>query len=122
MNDTSSTANIQALELKLLTKEGRMDYDFINSTLAEDFMECGANGRVFDKANVLSRLPQEDDSFLFEAGEMNTALVSDSVAINSFNVDITKHNVTLTSFRHSVWVYRNNQWTMRYHQGTNLSE
>jgi ribonuclease HI len=108
------------LELRLLSKEGRGNYEFINSTIDNDFIESGAGGRVFGKQDVLSRLPSEHESFSFEAMNMRTQMLSDTVALNTFEAILIKHDTASRSYRSSVWVKEGNTWLMKYHQGTML--
>ena len=115
------SATVQELELRLLSKEGRSNYEFINATLDNDFVECGASGRVFGKQDVLSRLPTEHESFSFEAANMQTRFLSDTVAMNTFEATIIKHDTVSRSYRCSVWVKVGDTWLMKYHQGTLLS-
>jgi len=111
-----------SLERKLLTVEGRSDIEFLKSVLSDDFEECGASGRVFDKQDVLGRLPAEGNSYSFEAYNMSTTILANDLVMNKFKTKITKNGETKLSHRISLWKLTTIGWRIFYHQGTNLNE
>ena len=50
---------LRNLEEQLLRPEIRKSRERLNELLADGFAEFGSSGRVFDKAEILERLPQE---------------------------------------------------------------
>jgi hypothetical protein len=91
----------------------------LNDLLADDFLEIGASGRVFDKAAIVSSLSQ------------NPALESSltDLVVHQLAADLALATYRLrsrtsgsrgdrVSLRSSLWVRRSNRWQLRFHQGT----
>ncbi len=55
---------IYDLETSLLKPEIRSSIKDLDSLLADDFMEFGSSGKVYDKKNILERLPGDTDCCL----------------------------------------------------------
>lgn len=106
------------LERALLDPEVRSNSQRLNTLLAEDFIEVGATGRAFGKADVLSRLPNES-GITFTATEIQAYLLSPTVALLTYLATRSHAGETTHSRRSSVWVLSSHGWQMRYHQGTN---
>ena len=49
------------LETTLLKGEVRKSEKLLNELLADDFVEYSSTGEIYDKENILKRLPSEDD-------------------------------------------------------------
>ena len=51
--------HLKSLEEKLLDSTTRHNSDLVSSLLADDFLEFGSSGRIFDKAAILEELRNE---------------------------------------------------------------
>jgi hypothetical protein len=110
-------ATVMQLELELLQRACRSDYQRLDALLADDFLEIGATGRSFGKADVLSRLPQESD-IAFVATGMQASHLAQDVVLVTYQASRTHLDKTVHSKRSSIWVKGARGWQMRYHQGT----
>nr|CAS02549.1 putative integron gene cassette protein [uncultured bacterium] len=113
----SIEATVISLERELLDPATRSNYDRLDQLLAEDFFEVGANGRAFDKADVLSRLPSEN-GVEFSATDIQAHVLSSTVVLVTYVATRSHSNETLHSKRSSLWIRTSDGWEMRYHQGT----
>lgn len=114
MLDTSA---LQALEEALLDPKIRQS-PRLTRLLADDFVEFGASGRVFGKADVLdaaARLSAVDtplDAFAVQQVSAECALVTYR-STTRFEDGSSRE-----ALRSSVWVWRAGRWQLRFHQGT----
>lgn len=110
-------ATVMRLELELLEPAIRADFKRLDALLADDFLEVGASGRSFGKADVLSRLPTES-GITFTATDMQAHLLSPTVVLVTYLATRSHAGEAAQSRRSSVWVHNSCGWQMRYHQGT----
>jgi hypothetical protein len=50
---------IRGKEISLLKPEIRSSIESLSSLIADDFIEFGSSGRIYNKADVLEELPKE---------------------------------------------------------------
>lgn len=115
----SIEATVIALELALLQPGTRADARRLEALLRDDFREVGANGRAFDKADVLARLPQEQ-GIGFDVQGMAAHALSPDVVLVTYRAARSDQDGSVASMRSSIWVQGDDGWRMRYHQGTRL--
>ncbi|MGG9999686.1 DUF4440 domain-containing protein [Pseudovibrio ascidiaceicola] len=102
-----------SLESQLLQPSVRGDRQQLELMLHPDFIEIGASGRMYDRAQVLAELPREAadypvrtiEDFRFRKLSEELAQVFYSIAENATQ-------------RTSIWKLEGEQWSMIYHQGT----
>lgn len=109
---------IYNLETDLLKPEVRASEGKLNELIADDFIEYGSSGLIYDKKIILDRLLREDSLtytlFDFEMINLSDYIVQTRFKINRVNLDGTK----TTSLRTSLWRKNNTNWQMFFHQGT----
>jgi len=120
---------LRNLEEQLLRPEIRKSRERLNELLADGFAEFGSSGRVFDKAEILERLPQEQyrpgapsaetmiADFLVRRLAPQTILVTYRLIVRDEGSEQRRH--TLWS---SIWQSIDNQWKMIFHQGTPVTQ
>ena len=108
------------LEERLLSPEVRRSSNVLECLLADDFVEFGGSGRVFDRAAIVRKLAQEFsvrsislENFILIASAAELAVVSYRAVAR----DTPKHPPRF-SLRSSTWIWRDGRWQMRFHQGT----
>ncbi len=117
MNDVNNT--IYELELSLLKPETRSSFDLLNGLIADDFIEFGSSGSVYNKKEILDRLPTSADKVEYTISDFNVRILSDSMVQTTFKTDrIINGTEKLTSLRSSIWRKTNDNWQMFFHQGT----
>ena len=105
------------LEASLLSPAVRANYDELNRLIADDFIEVGASGRRFGKADVLFRLPTEHGASV-NALNMNVRMLAATVGMVTFHTTRLVRGESRFVHRVSIWTLNGNHWQMTYHQGT----
>lgn len=111
------------LEDRLLQPEVRQSKDEIAKLLADDFIEFGSSGRIFDKTQVLEGLPQSPiipmtiEKFQIKCLSENVALVTYRVVKTEEPCEEMRY-----SLRSSIWKLMDGRWQMIFHQGTRMPE
>ena len=101
------------LEQRLLTQVTRRDVREIAHLIADDFLEFGASGGIWTKADLVEQLPDEPfthrtiSDFAVKPLSAHTALVTYQCHTNANH-----------SLRSSIWRKHDEQWQMVFHQGT----
>ncbi|QKS69890.1 DUF4440 domain-containing protein [Paenalkalicoccus suaedae] len=107
--------HLYSLETTLLKGEVRKSVEILNELIADDFVEYSSTGEIYDKENVLSRLPNEEDPQI-TLSNFEIKYLSPTSALTTFKVFI-KRNMKY-SLRSSVWKLNDGKWQMTFHQGT----
>ena len=110
---------IRALEESLLERRVRQSADVLGRLLADDFVEFGSSGRVFDRAAVIESLAGEAD-VAFATSHFHVARLAPDVLLATYRVSATVpgESEPRRSLRSSVWIHRSGRWQIRLHQGT----
>ncbi len=109
---------IYKLETDLLNPEIRGSVAKLGELLADDFIEYGSSGLVYNKDIILERLPQED-SPVYTLYDFDVILLSEKVVQSRFKTDkINLDGSKTTSLRTSIWKNSGNNWQILFHQGT----
>ncbi|MFL6585747.1 MAG: DUF4440 domain-containing protein [Luteimonas sp.] len=110
--------HLEALERALLDPAVRADRARLDGLIAEDFLEIGASGAVFGKADVLSRLPGET-GVAYEALPMRVQRIGADIARVLYTVRRDADGDVRRSLRSSWWrLDADGCWRMVFHQGT----
>lgn len=108
---------ILELEERLLTQDVRTSRQSLDGLLADDFVEIGSSGRVYDKASIIDALLTETRRDItvseFKVREMST----DQAHATYRATDAATGSA---SNRSSVWRYEQGVWRMAFHRGTPL--
>ena len=109
---------IYELETNLLKQEVRASVEKLNTLIADNFIEYGSSGLIYDKKNILERLPQGSSQtyhlYDFQCLNLSEDIIQTRFKIDIINLDKTK----VTSLRTSLWKKTNNNWQIFFHQGT----
>ncbi|WP_157576401.1 DUF4440 domain-containing protein [Pseudoalteromonas sp. SW0106-04] len=117
-------AQLIELERTLMSEEVRSNASRLNELLDERFIEVSADGRRFDKDNVLARLPKEQAKGrkpTFHNQDFEGRMLGADVAQLSYRGALRriKGGQWHYSVRMSIWCLNSNQdWRLVYHQGT----
>ena len=103
------------LETTLLKGEVRKSEKLLNELLADDFVEYSSTGEIYDKENILKRLPSEDDPGIIMRN-FEIKYLSPTSVLTTFKIFIESKQQH--SLRSSVWTYNDKKWQMTFHQGT----
>lgn len=113
--------HLRQLELQLLSPSGAFS-DELAGLLADDFVEFGSSGKVYNKEQTIQTLlaasrPQRS------LADFKVLSLAQDVALATYRA--ARHRASdeapVYSLRSSVWKLSNGRWQMIFHQGT-LSE
>ena len=109
---------LKSLEEKLLRPEVRRSREEMDALLADDFIEYGRSGRIYDKAAILETADQPFDGRL-SLGEFSAKALAPSVALVNYS-SILRHvdGSETHSLRSSIWSRTEKGWKLVFHQGT----
>lgn len=108
-------------ERALLDPEVRRDRVQAEALLAEEFLEFGSSGLVWNRPALVELLATEPYTAP-TAEAMQCARIAVDVALVTYRTERTdaetgKPTVTLRS---SLWIWEAGRWRMRFHQGTRV--
>ena len=107
----------------MLQPEIRKSTDDLEILLAEDFIEFGSSGRIFDKQQIVESLPHSP-TVRMTIKDFETKALAPDVVLTTFRV--VKHNEPRSEMRHSlrssIWKHIDGRWQMVFHQGTPTME
>lgn len=110
---------LRALEERLLRADVRQSLAELDALLADDFLEFGSSGRIYNKRQVLGALqheaPATNSITAFRAKVLapNVVLVTYQARRSGTTETATAH-----SLRSSLWQFLDGRWQIIFHQGT----
>ena len=104
---------IYELELSLLEPCTRHSQTELKKLIADDFMEFGSSGRIYNKLDLLKTLPSEGiREFImtdFTIKELSQCVILATYKTIEYGA---------ISLRSSIWKKNRDEWQMIFHQGT----
>lgn len=114
-------ATLQHLEERLLRPELRSSAKEVADLLADDFIEFGRSGRIYDKPQTVEALASEVPGFgLAErlASHFHASQLAEGVVLLTYRSVRRETGNMAHSLRSSIWAWRKGRWQMVFHQGT----
>lgn len=110
---------LRELEERLLQPEFRRNRAAVSALLADDFVEFGSSGRVYEKPTVLDLL-QTEELYPVVLSDFRTVLLTPETALVLYRTIRPEGppEPGAVFLRSSVWVRRSGRWQMLFHQGT----
>lgn len=124
MHQNDDEALLHRLELRLLNADARASAVELAGLLADEFVEFGSSGSVWDRAQTIAGLVTERGSGPAagrNAHEVRVRLLAEGVALVTYRVVRRQPNdgSEIHSRRSSVWLRDGGgQWRLLFHQGT----
>ena len=112
------------LETDLHKREVRSSARALSELLADEFVEFGSSGRIFDKSGIIDALATESGDLQVSVEEFAVRELAPNVALVTYVVaKPSGHPAAMvrTSLRSSIWQLRDGRWQMIFHQGTRIS-
>ena len=103
--------------MALLDPRVRADPRQLDHLLADDFIEVGSSGRIYDKQTLIAMLAGEEPAPV-SVLEFSTRKLGPGVALVTYR---TIGQTGLTVRRSSIWVRTKGRWRLVFHQGTPIS-
>ena len=115
--------HLYELENRLVQPEVRHSPEALKELLADEFVEFGSTGRVYDRKAVIEVLCAEMD-IEFTMSDFQTVPLSPTMVLVTYRAVCTDHRQreVTHSLRSSVWILRDDHWQMVFHQGTVTGE
>jgi hypothetical protein len=122
-SDTSLESQVRKLEESHLRSDVRSSPESMLALLADDFIEFGSSGRIFDRAAVIASLSGQP-GFESRIDDFVVRALSPDVALTTYRLSVwsTSEGKARVTLRSSVWVHRAGRWLMVFHQGTSTHE
>ena len=105
---------LRDLEERLLHPSVRASPDEVAALLADEFIEFGSSGRIYDKQQIIRFLREEQEEAQLILAEFSARRLSADIVLVTYRV------VESRTIRSSIWSFREGRWRMVFHQGTKL--
>jgi hypothetical protein len=118
MTDIASTS--RELEERLLDETIRSSPEQLDALLAEEFVEFGARGRAYTKAEIMAALAEEQNGGGYvrpSLHDFKALALSDDAVLVTYRSARGKEE----SLRSSIWKKSGCRWRMVFHQGTKVA-
>ena len=106
-------AFFRELEARLHRRAVRNSPETVAALLADDFLEFGKSGRVYDKAQAIAALSADD----IDAPEVHD-FTARSLAPDVVLVTYRSGRAEQFAWRSSIWRRSDGDWRLTFHQGT----
>jgi hypothetical protein len=119
--DMDDIAHFHELETSLLLPEVRASRDVLSRLLANDFVEFGSSGRIYDRNQVIDGMVQESSAPPVERTTHDFLVhrLSEVVVLVTYRASRRMPGGReFQTLRSSVWQLREGRWQMVFHQGT----
>ncbi len=111
-------AELRELEESLWRPLTRFDRDYMESVLADGFVEFGRSGRVYTRDEIIA-VPVGDFATRLPLPGFTVRVLTEDVAIATYRSEVRYATETLIANRMSLW--RRDPvlgWQLEFHQGT----
>jgi len=110
---------IKAFELELLQPEIRKSTERLDELIADEFLEIGESGKLYDKQDILTALPTQM-GIKFSLSNFKATEISSDVVRATFQLEkeITDSGEIIISLRSSIWKNKDGRWQIVFHQVT----
>ena len=105
------------LEKPMWRAETRFDVNFQRTTFAQDFLEFGRSGRVYQRQQLILDERREIRATL-PLDELSIRLLDENTAQVTYDSHVEYDGVVEHARRSSIWSRDEQGWVMRFHQGT----
>jgi len=113
---------IETLELELLQPEVRKSGKRFDELLADDFVEFGMAGKIFNKEYFVKTVPtlKSEEHEKYEATDFEAKEIAPNTVLLTYkaSVENTKTGVKFWTLRCSLWQKSGDSWKIIFHQGT----
>ena len=119
------TAHFFELETSLHRREIRNSPDAVSTLLADDFLEFGSSGRVWDKSSIVASMEKEQLDLQVTVEDFAARELAPGVVLVTYVSRRGERNAgdqsIASTLRSSIWKSFEGKWRMVFHQGTRVS-
>jgi hypothetical protein len=121
--DPSLEDHLRQLEERLLQPNVRNSAEDVFEVLADEFIEFGSSGRIFDKRQIIASL-QIEPTVHRSLRDFNTSVLAPGVVLVTYRAvrQGAPGEQPSYSLRSSIWKLIGGRWQMLFHQGTSSKE
>lgn len=122
MTDKDS-AHFLELETSLHKREIRAFAEALSRLLAEDFVEFGSSGRVFNRPGIIQALGEEEGDLRVTVENFAIKELAADVVLVTYVASRSgegQSSVVTRTLRSSIWKRVDGNWQMLFHQGTRI--
>ena len=105
---------LRDLEERLLHPSVRASPEEVARLLADEFIEFGSSGRIYDKQQTIRLLQEEEGEAQLTLAEFSARRLSADTVLVTYRV------VESRTMRSSIWCFQEGRWRMVFHQGTKI--
>ncbi len=118
-NVAETVAALRSLEQALLDPAIRRDRAQVGALLADDFIEFGSSGRVWNRQQIIELLSLEAPRKIV-IRKFECRKIAEGVVLATYRAEERKPEIgpLTSSLRSSLWVNEDGKWLMQFHQGT----
>jgi hypothetical protein len=112
---------LRRLEEELLAAEVGSSPEKLADLLADDFIEFGRSGRVYDKRQTIEALVGEaggPEAAERAASHFHANELAEGAVLLTYRSTRHEASGATHSLRSSIWAWRDERWQMVFHQGT----
>jgi hypothetical protein len=109
------------LETSLHRRQVRNSRTAVSELLADEFLEFGSSGRVWDKTAIMALLGNETLDVQIMVEDSRAKFLAPDVALVTYVA--RPHGVpaaSIATLRSSIWKLLGDRWQMVFHQGTRI--
>ncbi len=112
---------IQHLEERLLRANVRRSPQDLAELLADDFIEIGSSGRIYDRQTTIAEL-QHESPIEISLTHFQMRILAPDVVLATYHAvrSASAPAQTTQSLRSSIWKRLDGRWQLVFHQGTPL--
>lgn len=111
---TALDEKILLLEQDLLRKDLRLDRALLETLIADDFVEFGASGTVYDRTAIIEALIVEREPPNCAISQFTARLISNRIALAAYRAGAFR--------RSSIWRREDEGWRIVFHQASPAPE
>jgi hypothetical protein len=112
---------LKSLEKALPEAQKKHDRDFYSSTLTDDFISIGTDGKVHPKSEIMGDFPSTQLAE-YRIYNMQVVPLNDNAAVVTYDVIVrmVHYDDETPRYQHdsSVWVKQGDRWKLKFQQAT----
>lgn len=110
---------LEFLENQLLRPETRTSAEQVAKLLAEEYLEIGSSGKVYNKSQTIATLADSAQQASMNISKFDARRLAQNLALVTYHIHKTLPEGGSTHSLHSsVWRQTKNGWRILFHQGT----
>lgn len=102
---------------KLLHLWDEISSDLVDKLLADEFIEIGSFGQIYNKNDVIRQLSTQNN-FEIVISNFSVKLLAKNIALATYKATKKSHFDSKLSLRSSIWKQIKGDWKIVFHQGT----